>query len=254
MAENGEHEGRVALVTGAAGAGIGRAVAERLAEDGATVVVTDSHARRTKEVTAEMASRFGDDRVVGHELDVGDRAAIDEVVAAVERDVGPVDILVNNAAINVLTEVVDMDPSDWDRTLDVDLSGPWYLSRRVLPGMRAKGFGAIVAVTSVAAFLGGGSEGPYAAAKAALHSLTRSIAVENGHHGIRANAVAPGIIRSKFVDKHLDRFTEEIERTPARRLGEPRDVAEAVAFLCSERSSFITGEVLNVSGGWYLRP
>ncbi|HEU5085034.1 MAG TPA: SDR family NAD(P)-dependent oxidoreductase [Acidimicrobiales bacterium] len=254
MAEDREHEGRVALVTGAAGAGIGRAVAERLAEDGATVVVTDSHARRTKEVTAALASRFGDDRVVGHELDVGDRTAIDEVVAAVERDVGPVDILVNNAAINVLTEVVDMDPADWDRTLDVDLSGPWYLSRRVLPGMRAKGFGAIVAVTSVAAFLGGGSEGPYAAAKAALHSLTRSIAVENGHHGIRANAVAPGIIRSKFVDKHLDRFTAEIERTPARRLGEPRDVAEAVAFLCSERSSFITGEVLNVSGGWYLRP
>lgn len=254
MVEEREHEGRVALVTGAAGAGIGRAVAERLAEDGATVVVTDSHARRTEEVTAELASRFGTDRVVGYELDVGDRTAVDEVIDAVERDVGPVQLLVNNAAINVLTEVVDMDPSDWDRTLAVDLSGPWYLSRRVLPGMRAEGFGAIVAITSVAAFLGGGSEGPYAAAKAALHSLTRSIAVENGHHGIRANAVAPGIVRSKFVDKHLDRFTAEIERTPVRRLGEPRDVAEAVAFLCSERSSFITGEVLNVSGGWYLRP
>ena len=254
MHSNQEHEGRVALITGAAGAGIGRAVAERLAEDGATVVVTDSHVRRTAEVTASLAERFGADRVVGYPLDVGDRAGIDHLVDAVERDVGGVDLLVNNAAINVLTEVVDMDPADWDRTLDVDLTGPWYLCRRVLPGMRARGFGSIVTITSVAAFLGGGREGPYAAAKAGLHSLTRSIAVENGHLGIRANAVAPGIIRSKFVDKHIDRFTEEIDRTPVRRLGEPADVAEAVAFLCSEHASFITGEVLNVSGGWYLRP
>lgn len=254
MAARAEHEGRVALVTGAAGAGIGRAVAERLAEDGATVVVTDVHERRTKEVTDDLTARFGPGRAVGHLLDAGDREAIDRVVGAVEHDVGPVDILVNNAAVNILTDVVEMAPDDWEQTLEVDLTGPWYLCRRVLPGMCERRFGAIVNITSVAAFIGSSGEGPYAAAKSALHSLTRTMAVENGPYGVRANAVAPGIIRSRFVEKYIDRFEPEAERTPVRRLGEPRDVAEAVAFLCSYRSSFITGEVLNVSGGWYLRP
>jgi NAD(P)-dependent dehydrogenase (short-subunit alcohol dehydrogenase family) len=253
MVEPREHEGRVALVTGAAGAGIGQAVADRLARDGATVVVTDAHERRTGEVTAALRERHGVDRVVGHPLDVGVRADVDRVVDAVVADLGAIDILVNNAAINVLTEVVDMDPADWDRTLDVDLSGPWYLTRRVLPGMRARGWGSVVNVTSVAAWLGGGNEGPYAAAKAALHALTRSIAIENGPYGIRANAVAPGIIRSRFVEKYLDRFEGEVAKTPLRRLGEPDDVADVVAFLCSDQSRFVTGEVVNVSGGWYVR-
>lgn len=253
MSEPREHEGRVALVTGAAGAGIGQAVADRLAAEGATVVVTDVHERRTGEVTAKLRERHGSERILGHPLDAGSREAIDRVVDAVEQEVGGVDILVNNAAINVLTEVVDMEPADWDRTLDVDLTGPWYLARRVLPGMRERGWGSVVNVTSVAAWLGGGNEGPYAAAKAGMHSLTRSIAVENGRFGIRANAVAPGIIRSRFVEKYLDRFEDEIERTPLRRLGDPEDVAEVVAFLCSDRSCFVTGEVINVSGGWYVR-
>jgi len=250
---SGEHRGRVALVTGAAGAGIGRAVARRLGLDGATVVVTDSHERRTAEVVAELSEEL-ESKVIGHVMDVADRAQIDEVLRRVEADVGGVDIVVNNAAINVLVEVAEMDPADWDRTMAVDLTGPWYLIRGALPHMRERGWGSVVNVTSVAGWLGGGREGPYAAAKAALHSLTRTVAIENGHHGIRCNAIAPGIIWSKFVERHAASFDGEVERTPLRRLGQPDDVANVVAFLCSEQSSFITGETINVSGGWYMRP
>jgi len=245
---------RVALVTGAAGDGIGQATARRLLHDGARVVVTDVHERRTAAVAESLAGEYGAGRVVGMPLDVGDRAAIDDVIGRVERDVGPVAVLVNNAAVNVLTEVADMDPADWDRTMAVDLSGPWYLCRAVLPGMYDAGWGSIVNVTSVAGFLGGGREGPYAAAKAALHSLTRTLALEGGPRGVRANAVAPGIIESKFIAKHRERFDEEAERTPLRRLGSPAEVASVVSFLCSDDASFVTGETITVSGGWYMRP
>jgi NAD(P)-dependent dehydrogenase (short-subunit alcohol dehydrogenase family) len=246
--------GRVALVTGAAGDGIGQATARRLLEEGARVVVTDSHERRTREVAAELGGKFGEDRVVGIVLDVADRASIDAALAEVAARFGVVDIVVNNAAINVLTEVAEMDPADWDYTMAVDLSGPWYLTRALLPGMYELGRGSIVTITSVAGYLGGGREGPYAAAKAALHSLTRTLALEGGPRGVRANAVAPGIIESKFIAKHRANFEAEIEKTPLRRLGLPDDVASVVAFLCSEDSAFVTGETITVSGGWYMRP
>jgi 3-oxoacyl-[acyl-carrier protein] reductase len=121
--------------------------------------------------------------------------------------------------------------------------------------MRENGRGSIVNVSSVAAYNGGrGREGPYSAAKAGLHEVTRSVAIEAGPYGIRCNAVAPGIINSRFLDKHRERFEVEINATPLRRFGDPQDVANVVAFLVSDESSFITGEVITVSGGWYLRP
>ena len=246
-------EGRVALVTGAAGAGIGRATALRLAREGASVAVTDAHQRRTGETADELRKEFGD-RVIGLPLDVVDRARVDEVLALVEDRLGPLDILVNNAAINVLAPLSEYRPEDWDRVLDVDLTACFYLIRRALPGMMERGRGAIVNVSSVAGWLtGGGREGPYAAAKAALMALTRTVAFEGGPRGVRCNAVAPGIVWSKFVEKYADSFSGEIERTPLRRLGQPEDVASAIAFLLSDESSFITGETLNVSGGWYMR-
>lgn len=250
----GHLAGRIALVTGAAGRGIGQATARRLARCGATVIVTDNHKRRTAEVTAALASEFGNERIHGELLDVADRENVDAVVARVGESVGPIDILVNNAAINILTSVHEMDPADWDRTLDVDLTGPWYLSRAVIPGMIALGRGSIVNVTSVAGFLGGGGEGPYAAAKAALHSLTRSIANEGGASGIRCNAVAPGIVRSRFVDEREEHFAPERERTPLRRFGEPDEIASVIEFLVSDAASYVTGEVITASGGWYMRP
>lgn len=251
---NGHLAGRIALVTGAAGRGIGQATARRLARGGAIVIVTDSHDRRNREVTAQLAAEFGADRIRGELLDVADRVNVDAVVATVSDAVGPIDILVNNAAINVLTAVHEMDPLEWDRTLDVDLTGPWYLSRAVIPGMISIGRGSIVNVTSVAGFLGGGGEGPYAAAKAALHSLTRSIANEAGPWGIRCNAVAPGLVRSRFVDEREEHFGPERERTPLRRFGEPDEIASVIEFLVSDASSYVTGEIITASGGWYMRP
>ncbi len=242
----------MALVTGAAGDGAGQAIARRLLREGASVAVTDVHERRTKDVVAALADVHGP-RVGGYLLDVGSRESIDAALEQVTAELGPVDVLVNNAALNVLVPVSEYAFDDWDTVMEADLNGCFRLIRRVLPGMMERGFGSIVNVTSVAAFIGNAREGPYAAAKAALHSLTRSIALEAGPHGVRCNAVAPGIIRSKFVKKYESSFDGEVERTPMRRLGEPEDVANAVAFLVSEQSSFVTGEVLNVSGGWYMR-
>jgi NAD(P)-dependent dehydrogenase (short-subunit alcohol dehydrogenase family) len=250
----GEFEGRVAFVTGAAGAGIGQACARRFAEEGAAVAVTDSHERRTEEVTRALQKDFGE-RIGGYVLDVSSRERCDEVLAAVERDLGPIDILVNNAAINILGPISEYDPENWDRVIDVDLTACFYLSRRVLPGMKERRRGSIVNITSVAGYLsGGGREGPYGAAKAGLHAITRGIAFEAGPYGVRCNSVAPGIIWSKFVERHAKSMEVEIEQTPLRRFGTPEDIANAVAWLSSEQSSFITGETLNVSGGWYMRP
>ena len=249
----GEFEGRVALVTGGAGDGIGSATVRRLADEGARVAVVDEHERRSKDVAARIAGETGA-AVLPFPGDIADRGRMDEVIAQVEAQLGPVDVLVNNAAINALGEVKDLAPETWDRVMAVDLDACFYLVHRLLPGMLERRRGSIVNVTSVAAWLGSGREGPYAAAKAALHALTRSVAFEAGPAGVRCNAVATGIIRSKFVRKYEERLAPEIERTPLRRFGEPEEVAELVAFLVSERSAFITGEVINVSGGWYMRP
>lgn len=248
----GRLEGRVALVTGAAGQGIGRATALRLLEEGAAVVLTDSHERRTEQVGSTLLASTGG-TLLALPLDVADRAQVDEVLKRVEGELGTVDILVNNAAVNMLGLVHEMAPADWDRTLAVDLTGAWYLLRAVIPGMMATGRGSIVNVSSVAAWLGGGGEGPYAAAKAGLQSLTRTVAHECGRYGIRCNAVAPGIIESRFVDQHRAALTAELARTPLARFGKPEEVAAVVAFLASDDASYVTGEVLTVSGGMYMR-
>ncbi|MBM3673295.1 MAG: SDR family oxidoreductase [Actinobacteria bacterium] len=245
--------GRVALVTGAAGAGIGKACARRLGRDGATVVVTDVHEARTDATTRELATELASTRVLGFSLDVTDRARVDAVLTEIADSVGPVDILVNNAAINVLGPVATYDPGDWDHVLEVDLTACWYLMRAVLPAMTAAGRGSIVNISSVASALGGGgTEGPYAAAKAGLESLTRTVAVEAGPHGVRANAVAVGIVRSKFVEKHAEQLAPSAARGPLRRMGEPEEIAAVVAWLASDESSFVTGETINASGGWHL--
>jgi NAD(P)-dependent dehydrogenase (short-subunit alcohol dehydrogenase family) len=245
---------RFALVTGGAGSGIGSATCRRLAAEGAAVVVVDSHDRRTDAVAAELRASYGVP-IRSAVLDVADRDAVDALIDSIAADLGPIDLLVNNAAINTQGSVFDYDPLVWDEVLRVDLTACWYLIRGVLPGMRDAGRGSIVNVTSVSGWTGGrGREGAYSAAKAALHEVTRSVAIEAGPYGIRCNAVAPGWIRSKFLDKHEERVAVERELTPLRRWGSPDEVAAVIAFLCSEDAAFVTGECVNVSGGWYLRP
>jgi NAD(P)-dependent dehydrogenase (short-subunit alcohol dehydrogenase family) len=245
--------GRVALVTGAAGAGIGQAVARRLGAEGAALVVVDSHRRRLAKVSDAIRAEVTD-RLLAYTVDVADRSAVDDMIDSARRELGPVDVLVNNAAVNSLQSPPEMDPLDFDRIIDVDLGAPWYLSRAVVRDMIDSGGGSIVNVSSIAAWTGSANEGPYAAAKAGLQSLTRTFAMFGGPYGIRCNAVAPGFIESKFMEAYGERLQGEIERTPLGRIGTAEEVAAVVAFLASDDASFITGETVNVSGGWLMRP
>lgn len=248
--------GRIALVTGAAGEGIGKAIATRLAADGATVIVTDSHARRAEEVAASISDACGG-RAIAMPLDVGAREQIVEVTDRVAETVGPISILVNNAAYNILGSIFDYDPADWDRVMNVNLNGPWMLSRQVMRQLREKKMpGVILNVSTYAPDVGGeGIEAPYAVSKGGLSVLTRSCAHEGGPFGIRANTLSMGMITgTRFTDAlHPDMKVAEVAKSPLGRLAHVTDIVEAAAFLISERAANITGETLNVAAGTHMR-
>ena len=254
----GEFEGSVALVTGGGGSCIGGPTALRFAQEGASVVICDLHERRNIDMAERIRKETGA-TVLAFHLDIADRAKVDAMITETERELGRVDVLVCNAAENKLGKIVDYDMADWDRTIDVSLSANFYLARKVLPGMVARKRGNIVNISSVAGWIGNPNEKDgepaYAAAKAAMFALTRNIAHEVGPHGVRCNAIAPGLIWSRFVEKFDADFKPLLEATPLRRYGRSEEIVEAVMFLASDkRSGFITGEALNVSGGWYMRP
>jgi 3-oxoacyl-[acyl-carrier protein] reductase len=250
-----EFDGAVALVTGAAGLGIGKAVARRLADGGASVVVTDIHERRTREVTKAMAEDYPDRQIVGHPMDAGDRNAIDSVMEQVVEKFGGVDILINNAAINILGSVFDYRAGDWDRVMDVNINGPWYLAHKVFPHMRERGGGVVINIGSYAPDVGGaGIETPYAVSKGALNTLTRCLAHEGGPVGIRAVTVSTGMVEgTKFLMDHPELRERHDAFGPLGSLPDKHEVAEMVAFLASPKAAHITGEVINVSGGAYMR-
>jgi 3-oxoacyl-[acyl-carrier protein] reductase len=250
-----EFHGRVALVTGAAGRGLGQATARRFARGGATVVVTDIHERRTREVAEAIAADHPDTKVVGLAMDAGDRGQIEAVIDEVLRTLGPVQILVNNAAVNVIGSIFDYDPENWDWCVRVNLSGPWYLCRATMPLMRDAGGGVIVNVSSLAADLGGGGmEAPYAVTKGGLNVLTRSCAHEGGRYGIRVNTVSCGVIEgTKFVEDHPEIIADAPTIVPLGSYPDADEVAEAIAFLASDRARHITGEILGIAAGAYMR-
>lgn len=244
--------GKISLVTGAAGDGIGRATANRLAAEGATVVLTDIHRSRLAKAVDELAATH-DERVTGIHLDMGDRSSIDKAVDEALARFGRVDVLVNNAAINALGPLHEISYEDWEQTIAVDLTGPWYLIKRLLPRMYENGFGSIINISSVASFLTGRNEVPYAAAKVGLQLLTRTVALEGGPRGVRCNAIAPGVIESRFVAKYAEKFELFRQTIPLGRFGKPDEVATAIAFLASEDAAYITGETLTMSGGSTMR-
>ena len=249
-----EFAGRVVLVTGGAGAGIGGATCRRFADLGASIAVVDDHGARAERVAGELHGEFGVP-ACAVAVNVADRTQVDSALATIGRQLGPIDILINNAAINTQGSIFDYNPDVFERVLAVDLTACFYLSRMVLPGMRDRRWGRIVNVSSVAAYMGGsGREPAYSVAKAGLNELTRAVALEAGPYGIRCNAVAPGLVNSKWVDKQRERYDTFLEATPLRRHAEPIDVANTIAFLCSDESAHITGEIVTVSGGWYLHP
>jgi NAD(P)-dependent dehydrogenase (short-subunit alcohol dehydrogenase family) len=253
MTAGGRVQGRLALVTGAAG-GIGAACARALAREGAAVALADVDLAAAQREADAIVADGG--RAVAIVVDLADEASVIAMVdAAVER-LGGLDILHNNAADTRLSGTRDMpvervDTQVWDAILRVNLRGTMIASRAAIPHLRRRG-GSIVNTSSGAALAGGLSHSAYSASKAALHSLTQSIATQHGKEGIRCNAIAPGLIvtpatRDTYAGSELGAVMLRHHLTP--RLGRPEDIAAAVVFLASDEAAFITGQVICVDGG-----
>jgi len=248
-------EGKVAIVTAAAGAGIGQAVARGFAEEGAQLLVTDAHARRVQELAAAMSADFGRE-VPALEVDVRNSEQVRSMVDLALERFGQVDILFNNAGINKLAPVWEMDEETWRLVIDVNLTGTFNCTRAVLPHMIERKSGAIISMASVAGWMGSdGGEAHYCAAKAGIMAFTRAAAAEVGKHGVRVNAIAPGLIYNEFLERIYpkDFFTQFAKRVPLGRVGEPPDVADLALFLASDMSRYITGEVICISGGGFMK-
>ena len=244
-------DGKVALVTAGAGAGIGQAVARRFLEEGADVVLTDAHARRAKDTGLALTSEFGRD-VLAMEVDVRSASQVQAMVDAAAEKYGRIDILFNNAGINKLQPIWEMDHENWETILDITLTGTFRCIRAALPHMIERKSGAIVNMASTAGW-GAPSDGEahYASAKAGVMALTRAAAAEVAEFGIRVNAIAPSVIYNEFLERIYPRemFERMAKSNPMGRLGEPSDVADLALFLVSDRSAYITGDVVCISGG-----
>ncbi len=242
---------RCALVTGAS-RGIGRAIAAVLAENGWAVCVNYLERRdAAEELVSELLARGRG--AMAFQADVADREAVERMVRAASETLGPVELLVNNAGISRQGLFQDVDDALWERLLAVNLTGPRNAIQAVLPHMLSEKRGCIVNVSSIWGLRGGSCEVAYACTKAAVVGLTRSLALELAPSGIRVNCVAPGCIETDMV-RALGEETRAmlVEETPLGRLGRPEDVAEAVAFLASDRAAFITGQVLTADGGFVV--
>ncbi|MFQ6022691.1 MAG: SDR family NAD(P)-dependent oxidoreductase [Acidiferrobacterales bacterium] len=246
------HEHEVAIVTAAAGAGIGSAIARQLAADGFDVVITDAHERRCGEFAKQLSEEHSRE-FLSMPLDVTDYDAVGAVINKVVERRGRLDVLVNNAGWSKIEPIAEMARETWARCLDVDLNGTFYCMRHALPHMIGRGSGSIVNISSIAAWETTSEHGAaYSAAKAGVMALTRVAAAENGKYGIRVNAVAPGLIYNEFLRRiYPDEFFEGYaqDRSLLGRVGQPQDVADLVSFLVSDKAGYITGEVFGVSGG-----
>lgn len=240
---------RVALVTGG-GRGIGRAIARRLTEAGASLVIGDIDSALANKAVEELP---GDSRrAVAVRLDVTDQESVEQAVRKVLDEFGKIDILINNAGIMFRTRILDISFDEWNRTLLVNLTGPFVLCKAVIPLMRKKNYGRIVNISSSAgrsvSTLGGAH---YTASKAGLLGFTRAVAKEVASFGITVNAVCPGLIdtqmaRDTTTQGEIEMF---INTFPIKRLGLPEEIGDLVVFLCSEKASYITGASIDINGG-----
>jgi 2-hydroxycyclohexanecarboxyl-CoA dehydrogenase len=242
--------GKVAIITGAA-QGIGRAIAMRLAEEGAKVAVADINDAAAAQTVQEIRASGGQAMAV--KLDV---TSLDEAMAAVgtvERELGPIDILVNNAGWDKVEPFIENTPETWDRVIAINFRGPLNCCKAVLPGMQSRGRGKIVTISSDAARVGSTGEAVYAGCKAGLIGFSKTLAREVARNNINVNVVCPGptetaLLRSAMADR--PQVLEAMARAiPMRRLGQPQDLAGAVAFFASSDSDYATGQVLSISGG-----
>lgn len=245
-------ERRVALVTGG-GSGMGRATSMRLARDGRAVGVLDVDSDAAVAVAREITDQGG--TAVAVQADVANRSAVDCAVAEVRAALGPITILVNNAAIENFCPFTDLDEQSWDRLMNVNLKGSYFLIQSVLPDMIEAGWGRIVNISALGAQIGAPNMALYTASKGGIISMTRSLAIELGPKGITVNSVSPGFIDTPMSRRAIDGdlfpvpYEQILASYPIPRLGQPEEIAAACAFFASEETGYITGQLLGVNGG-----
>jgi 2-hydroxycyclohexanecarboxyl-CoA dehydrogenase len=241
----GKLDNKIAIVTGA-GQGIGRGIATKLAAEGATVVVTDINETMAKETAAEIGG-------VGLAADVTSRESVEGMVEQVMQQFGRIDVLVNNAGWDKVGPFVDTDPADWDRVIEINLYGVLHTSKAVLPIMAAQGFGSVVNLASDAGRVGSSGEAVYSAAKGGVIAFTKATAREMARHQVNANCVCPGPTDTALfasIGGDNPKLREALTKAiPLRRLAQPTDLANAVAFFASDEAAYITGQTVSVSGG-----
>jgi 3-oxoacyl-[acyl-carrier protein] reductase len=241
-------DGQVVVVTGGS-RGIGRVLAERLAREGARVAVT----ARSAEAAEGCASTLPGDGHLGLACDVSDRDAVDAAVKRIETELGPIDVLVNNAGITSDNVLVRLNDDDWDRVLDTNLRGAFLMIRAVARGMMKRRSGRIINISSVVGLTGNRGQVNYAASKAGLIGLTKSVAKELASRNVLCNAVAPGFIETDMTSDLSAAARESLqEQIALGRLGSPEDVAGVVTFLAGPDATYITGQVIVVDGGMVM--
>ena len=244
-------QGKVAFITGA-GSGIGRATARVLAQGGADVVVCDINLAGAETTAQELVSLGR--RALALQVDVTNLAEVEAAANKAQSELGTLDILLSNAGIAEQVAFPEMTEAQWDRMFNVHLNGTYNCFRAVLPGMRERRWGRLISTSSMGAFTGGVKLSHYCAAKAGIAGLTIAMASELVRTGIPVNAVAPGVIDTPMVQESPTRWVERMTKTiPMRRLGQPEDIAYAVAYIASEEAGFLTGQILSPNGGSYMK-
>lgn len=239
---------KIVLVTGAS-RGIGRAIAERFAEDGHFVIGTATSEKGAEAITEYLGESGG----IGRTLDVCDESAIDKLFEEIDSVYGSINILVNNAGITKDGLLMRMKDDDWAGVIDTNLTSIYRMSKRAVRGMMKARFGRIINITSVVGQMGNAGQTNYAASKAGVEGFTRALAREIGSRGVTVNCVAPGFVETDMTEELDERLVSSmLDAVPVGRMAQPHEIAAAVVFLASDDASYITGEVLAVNGGMYM--
>ena len=242
--------GKTVLVTGST-RGIGKAIAEEFAKHGANVIVSGTVKERAQEVAKELAEKYGVN-TLGVGMDVSDPRSVEEAFKEINAAFGGVDILVNNAGITRDTLFLRMKTEDWQKVLDVNLTGAFLVTKQVVRYMTKKRWGRIINISSVVGFTGNVGQVNYATTKAGLIGFTKSLAKELAPRNVLVNAVAPGFIETDMTENLKEEIKEEYKKQiPLGRFGKPEEVAKVVLFLASPMADYITGETVHVNGGMY---